>query len=291
MKNLSGEDVKLTFTGGHANTLVGNVYGTGAPTCLFLHGGGQTRHSWQATARRIGEAGARAVVIDQRGHGQSGWIEDGSYAFADYAADVLAVADEIRVRFHTATVAVGASLGGLASLMAELSRPGTLRALVLVDVVPWMEPSGVAKIQGFMGSKIDEGFASLEEAADAIAAYLPHRPRPKSLDGLRKNLRLDPDGRYRWHWDPRFLSGTRPISSNREMLESHVSDRLGDLACPVLLVRGARSELVTLDSVDRFLGHVPHAEFVDVSDAGHMVAGDSNDVFSRVVVDFVTNLK
>ena len=47
----------------------------------------------------------------------------------------------------------------------------------------------------------------LEEAADAIAAYLPHRPRPKSLEGLRKNLRLGTDGRYRWHYDPAFVSG------------------------------------------------------------------------------------
>jgi hypothetical protein len=52
----------------------------------------------------------------------------------------------------------------------------------------------------FMSERVDVGFATLEEAADFISAYLPHRPRPKDLSGLAKNLRLHPDGRYRWHW-------------------------------------------------------------------------------------------
>lgn len=279
----------------NGNRLTGNVFGEGARTCLFLHGGGQTRHSWRSTARDLGtgdtSGGTRSIIVDQRGHGDSDWAEDGGYAFTDYADDILALADTIRDHYQSGTIAIGASLGGLASLMAEVSRPGTLDALVLVDVVPWMEPSGVDKIQGFMGQKSAEGFATLDEAADAIAAYLPHRPRPKSLDGLRKNLRLGEDGRYRWHWDPRFLSGPRSINTGRGDLSKDIGDKLGSLTCPVLLVRGARSELITEAAAERFLDHVPHAQYADVSDAGHMVAGDNNDIFSKVVLEFVMNLK
>lgn len=279
----------------NGNRLVGNVYGTGPKTCLFLHGGGQTRHSWRTTARDLGaeheSGGTRSIIVDQRGHGDSDWADDGGYAFTDYADDIQALAENIKDRFRTGTIAIGASLGGLASLMAEVSRPGTLDALVLVDVVPWMEPSGVDKIQGFMGQKSAEGFATLDEAADAISAYLPHRPRPKSLDGLRKNLRLGDDGRYRWHWDPRFLSGPRSINTGRGDLSKTIGDKLDCLTCPVLLVRGARSELITEAAAERFLDHVPHAQYADVSDAGHMVAGDNNDIFSKVVLEFVVNLK
>ena len=292
---ITRDDTAIAFVGSSGNHLAGNVHGEGVQTCLFLHGGGQTRHSWQNTARLLSQGqsgtGTRSILVDQRGHGQSDWVEDGGYAFADFAADILTLADTIRDRYQTGTIAIGASLGGLASLMAELSRPGTLEALVLVDVVPWMEPSGIEKIQGFMGRKSLEGFATLEEAADAIAAYLPHRPRPKSLDGLRKNLRLGYDGRYRWHWDPRFLSGPRPINTGRETMASEVSEKLPGLECPVLLVRGARSELITQEAAERFLREVPHAEYADVTDAGHMVAGDNNDIFSKVVLEFVGKLK
>lgn len=288
------ENTETLFFGINGNRLVGNVFGHGARTCLFLHGGGQTRHSWRSTARDLGAghaSGTRSIIVDQRGHGDSDWVDDGGYAFTDYADDILVLADAVRDRFQTGTIAIGASLGGLASLMAEVSRPGTLEALVLVDVVPWMEPSGVDKIQGFMGQKSAEGFATLDEAADAISAYLPHRPRPKSLDGLRKNLRLGADGRYRWHWDPRFLSGPRSINTGRGDLSKNVSEKLGSLTCPVLLVRGARSELITEAAAERFLDYVPHAQYSDVSNAGHMVAGDNNDIFSKVVLEFVMNLK
>jgi len=292
---MAGGETESLYFRINGNRLVGNVYGTGPKTCLFLHGGGQTRHSWRSTARDLGAGkaseGTRSIIVDQRGHGDSDWADDGGYAFTDYAADIQALAESIRDRFQTGTIAIGASLGGLASLMAEVSRPGTLDALVLVDVVPWMEPSGVDKIQGFMGQKSAEGFATLDEAADAISAYLPHRPRPKSLEGLRKNLRLGEDGRYRWHWDPRFLSGPRSINTGRGDLSKNIAEKLDSLSCPVLLVRGARSELITEAAAQRFLDHVPHAQYADVSDAGHMVAGDNNDIFSKVVLEFVENLK
>lgn len=279
-----------SFAGAAGNALVADVYRGAAPACLFLHGGGQTRHSWQGAARRVNATGLGAVAVDQRGHGNSDWVEDGSYAFVDFSEDVLRLAPAIASEFGGGVIAIGASLGGLAALLAELKRPGSLEALVLVDVVPWMEPSGVEKIQGFMGERSDAGFASLEEAAEAIAAYLPHRPRPKSLEGLRKNLRLDRDGRYRWHWDPRFLNGPRPVNTDRAGLAGEIAAGLPGLDCPVLLVRGARSELVTEQAAERFLREVPHAAFVDVSDAGHMVAGDSNDAFSRAVVEFVSRI-
>ena len=57
-----------------------------------------------------------------------------------------------------------------------------------------------------------EGFASLEEVADSIAEYLPHRKRPTNFEGLRKNLRMDDDGRYRWHWDPAFVTSRRRVT-------------------------------------------------------------------------------
>ena len=97
-------------------------------------------------------------------------------------------------------IAIGASLGGLTALLAEGEAAESLfAALVVIDIAPRMDPSGVARITGFMRGH-RQGFASLAEAAEAVAAYRAQRPRPGNLDGLRKNLRKGPDGRYRWHW-------------------------------------------------------------------------------------------
>src|SRR5205085_10912095 len=95
------------------------------------------------------------------------------------------------------------------SLVAVAEAPeqaAVARALVLVDVAHQVELEGRNRIGTFMTGAPD-GFASLEEAADAIAAYNPHRPRPTDLSGLAKNLRQREDGRWVWHWDPRFVRG------------------------------------------------------------------------------------
>ena len=280
--------VRIDFEGAEKNRLSADLWdGRGHPV-IFLHGGGQTRRAWDATARRVAQHGMRAISVDQRGHGESEWVKSGNYTFADYAADVVALVRQVAARFHAAPSAVGASLGGLACLLAEVRSGPLLESLVLVDVTPRMDPTGVERIHGFMGARMEEGFASLEEAADAIAAYLPHRKRPTSLDGLRKNLRLDADGRYRWHWDPAFMKSECGIAADQAALLEEIVAALPRLRLPQLLVRGMQSELVHESFAREYVSMAPAAAYVDVGGAGHMVAGDRNDVFSEAVLDFLT---
>jgi len=254
-----------------------------------LHGGGQTRHSWGATAERLAQEGWTACVIDQRGHGDSAWIENGDYAFEDFGADAAAVAYSMRARYGAAPVTIGASLGGIASLLADgaaarKGEPRPFRALILVDITPRVDRQGVEKIQGFMRANAQDGFASVEEAAEAVAGYLPHRPRPRSTEGLKKNLRLRPDGRWRWHWDPRFIEGPRPVGRERPEVTEALVDAARGLVAPTLLVRGGSSELVAEEHVREFLALAPHAAYVD------MVAGDANDHFSSAIGEFLHGL-
>jgi len=285
-----------SLRGAAGNRLAADVFGDAGRPVLLLHGGGQTRHAWRRTAVALARAGWLAYAVDQRGHGESEWVADGAYRFEDFAADVAAVAAELQRRHGVPPVAIGASLGGIASLYAAgdaqaAGRPPILAALVLVDITPRVDLTGVAKVQGFMRTHARDGFASVEEAADAVAAYLPHRPRPRSTEGLKKNLRLHPDGRWRWHWDPRFLDGRRPVDGARR---TETEDRLiaaaRGLKIPALLVRGGSSELVQEEHAREFLALVPHARFADVSGARHMVAGDKNDQFAAAIMDFLKSL-
>jgi pimeloyl-ACP methyl ester carboxylesterase len=274
--------------GASGNALVASVTGDGERTALLLHGGGQTRHAWQRTARRLAQSGWRAVCVDQRGHGDSDWVESGAYTPLDFAADAAIVARLLMQEGAPKPVAIGASLGGIASLLAlGIENEPPFSALVLVDIVPRMDPAGVEKIQGFMRANAVTGFASVDEAADAVALYLPHRPRPASLDGLRKNLRQREDGRWHWHWDPRFLDGPASINHDAPRVEELLNVATRNLTVPTLLVRGGASELVTPEAADEFVRHARDAEFVDVAQARHMVAGDRNDAFADAVVDFL----
>jgi pimeloyl-ACP methyl ester carboxylesterase len=283
-----------SFIGASGNKLAADVYGEAGTPVLLLHGGGQTRHAWRKTAEDIARAGRTAYALDQRGHGDSEWVADGHYSFADFANDARAVADALATRSGQRPIVIGASLGGISSLLAERAaeqdNAKAFSALVLVDITPRVDSSGVDKVQGFMRAHAQEGFASVAEAADAVAQYLPHRPRPRSHEGLKKNLRLSPDGRWRWHWDPRFLEGRRTVNGDRGALEASLIDAARNLKIPALLVRGSSSELVKEAHAKEFLELVPHAEFADVTGARHMVAGDRNDAFSTAILGFLGRL-
>ena len=272
---------RITVRGEEAITLVGDAYGdVKAPPVILLHGGGQTRHAWGDTASALGRAGYSAIALDGRGHGESDWSPSGTYSIDYFVADlkrVIATLGEM-------PVLVGASLGGLTALLAEGESPGLARAVVLVDIATSAKLAGIRRIVDFMSQK-PEGYASLQEVADAIAAYQPQRPKPTNLDGLAKNVRRGPDGRYRWHWDPKFLRPSTPEGSALRPDRLQAAARA--LTVPALLVRGKLSDVVGDREVRQFLELVPQARYVDVSGAGHMIAGDNNDLFTEAVLAFL----
>ncbi len=265
---------------------------------MLLHGGGQTRHSWHHTATSLGRSGYRVFNVDLRGHGDSDWAPNGDYTIESFGGDVRTVAHEMTERdpLHRLPALVGASLGGIASMyaIAESAEP-VASALVLVDVGPKIERAGADRIGAFMMQNMEQGFANLDEVADSIGQYNPHRPRPSNLDGLKKNLRQKPDGRWYWHWDPAFISGRRGSSDETRSLTDQ--DRLSAAArviaareLPVLMVRGRHSDLLSEEGAREYQRLIPHGKYVDVAGAGHMVAGDRNDLFNDAVVNFLTAL-
>ena len=284
---------RLEFRSADGLRLVADVYGPAdGPAALLLHGFGQTRQSWGETAARLGQEGWRAYAIDQRGHGDSERSPVAAYEYANYAADVVALCEAL----GSQPLLIGASMGGVAALVAQGTAEGQLyRGLVLVDITPDIDMDGARRILSFMSANPD-GYADLEEAAEAISAYRGGRGKP-SPSGLARVLRQDDDGRWRWHWDPRALHSRRIWLSDpdaamvhREQMRTAMTSGVRNLVAPTMLVRGGSSDVVTLEAARALLAMLPHAQFVDVADATHMVAGDRNDVFSAAVLEFATPL-
>jgi pimeloyl-ACP methyl ester carboxylesterase len=274
----------------------------GSPVVLMLHGGGQTRHAWRATAASLADAGWRAIAVDLRGHGESAHPRPAAYAPDDFADDIRALIEQITVAaapvgagaasggepavtpgaITEGPIVIGASLGGIAALLALVEPPAAPAAgLVLVDVGHRFQPRGGGRVVGFMEQHSD-GFADLAEAGDAVAAYLPNRPRPRDTSGLRHNLRRKGE-RWIWHWDPEVLTAARSIMEDPSELSARLTRATAGLRQPCLLVRGAESDVLSAEIAREFVELAPSATLAEVPRAGHMVAGDDNDAFAAAI--------
>lgn len=284
---------KQTRLRGGGVELAADVWGDPAhPPIIFLHGAGQSRRAWDEAARALAARGWHALTVDHRGHGDSEWPVDTAYEWADFADDVDALVG------HCAQppVVVGASLGGIAALTAQGRAAQQLyRALILVDVTPRLRLQGVKRIVGFMAANPD-GFADLDEASQVIAEFTG-RSKPPSPEPLRQVLREGPDKRWRWHWDVRFLEGRADAilaadeeSARTNTMREELLDAARRVRVPTLVVRGAQSDMVSPHAVRELVEIVAGARYVDVADAGHMVAGDQNDRFIDAIVHFLTDL-
>jgi len=237
---------------------------------------------------------SKSLYLDTRGHGDSDWPESGDYAIDTLMGDLRSVVEQLQQSGKRKPVLVGASLGGITGLLAQgESAEQIFEALILVDITPKIEQSGVLRIVEFM-NRYQNGFSSIDEAAAAVAQYQSHRReasdhsdgkrKGQAVSGLKKNLRQREDGRYYWHWDPRLM---QHVSSLSDELYQRQCDAASKLTLPVLLIRGQQSEIVSAESANELLELVPHAQYVDIADAAHMVAGDNNDVFVQSVLEFI----
>jgi len=271
------------FSGANGHRLCGDLIGPANGTFVVLtHGGGQTRHSWGSTARTLAKEGYRVLSLDLRGHGDSDWSAERHYSIQHHAEDIAAI---IRAVTAGPVILVGASLGGLASLLVTGTlEPEKVLALILVDVAINVRPDGAKRITDFMHRHV-KGFKTLEEAADAISDYRPEQPRREDLSGLRKNLRVK-DGHYFWHWDPAMLR--RPLEDGVPIMpREELEEAAKNVTVPTLVVRGLRSDVIDEGSEDALREFIPHLETTSVRDAGHMVVGDNNAVFEERIIDFL----
>lgn len=259
----------------------------GAPVIL-LHGGGQTRWSWKGTAQDIARAeGAgkfSVYAVDMRGHGQSSWCPQGQYSLDFFAQDVRVLAGLM----SAPPVIVGASLGGISALLACGEEPqAPCAGLVLVDIAPRMEQRGTSRVGSFMRDTMG-GFDTLDQAAEAVATYARTERRDARPEGLLKNLRQDADGRYHWHWDPAFMAqGKNKSKWDPDAVERRLMAAAAQIAAPMLIVRGADSDVLSRETMDHMKEALPHIAQAEIPGARHMIAGDDNARFNAAILPFL----
>jgi pimeloyl-ACP methyl ester carboxylesterase len=265
------------FLTGDGLTLCADAVGDAkSTTVLFFHGGGQSRRSWRGAALRVAQAGYRALTFDLRGHGESDWASDGDYLLDAFGRDV----ERLLGAFNPPVVLVGASRGGQAALVGASRHPDKIRMVMLADVAPIIANAGVDPIRAFFQHSLP-GFASVDDAADALSKFLG-KPRLANVAGLAKAMRKDSTGRLYWNWDPKMVA---PEFINPPSESEAIEAAAARIECPVVLVRAEHSEVVSDDSVRRFIELKPNLIVLEAKGVGHMFTGDQNDAFADSLLE------
>jgi pimeloyl-ACP methyl ester carboxylesterase len=246
---------------------------------VCLHGGGQTAYMWEELGATLA-ATHHVLAPDLPGHGDSDPVDEMDRRAL--AATIPPLLDAFGI---DRAVFVGASLGGIVSLTLAAERQDLAVAIALIDIGHRLEDEGVNRIIDFMTRH--ESFGSLEEAAVEVAEYLPHR-RQVNVDNLRRNLRQRPDGRWVWkHSYGRRLRGVPPPEGGWRQLVAGLDAEVTGLVCPVLVLRGAASDVLSNEGAEEIASLIPDARLATVSSAGHHAAGDNPETTVGLVRAFL----
>jgi len=250
-----------------------------APPVVCLHGGGQTAYMWEELGAALAPT-HHVFAPDLPGHGDTDPVDEMDRR--SLAATIPPLLDEFGIE---RAAFVGASLGGIVSLTLAAVEPGRVASIALIDIGHRLEDEGVNRIIDFMTRH--ESFASPEEAAVEVAEYLPHR-RAVNPDNLRRNLRERPDGRWVWkHMFARRLRGAGPPVGGWRQLVAGMDREAAALRCPVLVLRGAASDVLSNEGAEEIASLIPDARLATVGSAGHHAAGENPETTVDLVRDFL----
>lgn len=253
----------------------------GAPPLLCLHGITQTAHSWDEVAADLA-ADYRVICLDQRGHGDSDWAPDGDYSRITQAADIAAVADALGL---SQFLLAGMSMGGINAITFTARHPARVLALVIVDVSPEIQRSGVESIRSFIQAA-DE-LDSFEAFVERAHQFNPRRSPENIRSRLTHNLKQLPNGKWTWKYDKYLRSGDRRFEASAL---HNLWDDVRALACPTLILKGGESDILSAESAARLQAAIPGSELVSIPGAGHSVMGDNPEAFVAAVRRFLGGL-
>jgi pimeloyl-ACP methyl ester carboxylesterase len=254
-----------------------------APVIVLLHGGHQSAHSWDLVSLHLAQR-YRVLALDQRGHGDSEWARDVTYSNNEMSLDAEAFIGAMELR---RPVLIGHSMGGRNAMLLTRRNQALLRAAVIVDVGPELSEQGRAAIAGFV--RVNEEFDDLEHFVRNVRQYDPYRSREHIERTVKYNMLQRADGKFVSKCDsnPRRLN----IVRGGGPLENITLADAAGFDLPVLLVRGANSNILAPDAAERFAAALPYGTLVTVPDCGHNVHGQNTKGFIGAVDGFLDTLR
>ncbi|MDZ7728291.1 MAG: alpha/beta hydrolase [Dehalococcoidia bacterium] len=257
----------------------------GKPPLILLHGFSSQAHYWDGLAVRLRDA-YHVYALDQRGHGDSAWADD--YTPEAMPADLAAFVDHLGLDRVTL---LGHSMGGNVAIRYTVDHPDRVERLVLADIglphhVRTLNPDN--SVQRALAT---DTFANEDAIYEYYRKLVPGLDWAKHGPALMHNFRQQEDGSYTYKFDPalrkRLLGDDPEIQERQRANAEHVRARTGNVTCPVLVIRGEHSDILSREHAEETVAAFPNAKLVEIPGTTHMVPTDNPRAFRDTVRDFL----
>jgi pimeloyl-ACP methyl ester carboxylesterase len=234
----------------------------GKPPLLCVHGLTGNAHNFDALAPRLSSS-YQVMSLDVRGRGDSGWTAGNEYTPQNYAADLAGFLDELKIERVTL---IGTSMGGMISILFAGGYPHRIEKLILNDIGPDIDPAGIARIGSYVGEAPAE-FNNLQEVAAYYREHYPpmrNIPEPHLVEQVQWSVKPADHGKLTWKMDPQIR---KPMRTAARPLDLWVP--FARIEAPVLVLRGAESDILARRTVERMKSVNRSIEAVEIAGVGH----------------------
>lgn len=253
---------------------------------ILLHDYGSTSSVWQECAAELARE-YRVIALDQRGHGGSQRATDHNYSRASQVEDIEAFVESLRLR--TVTL-IGHGMGGANALCFAAEQPEIVTALVVIEAAPDVLRSGVENLRRLFASA--DGFDSHDQAIETFSMFYPYATEEQLTRRVRSMVTATGEGSFAWDFDPIFRDATarppEPDPGQRRM--ANLWDCVERVQCPVMIVRGAETDMLTPEAIQRLHRRIPGSRVSLIEEAGHAVPSDQPAALGQHVREFLQSL-
>lgn len=234
----------------------------GAPIVMMIHGLTQQAHVFDGIATKLAST-FHVYCLDVRGRGESEWGPPNGYHTDSYVEDLEAVRAALGIE---QMALVGTSMGGMIAIQYAARHPANVTKVVLNDIGPEVDPVGGQRVMAMLTGAVD-AFPDLKAVVKYYrtenAPVLGKRSDDDVLEYARWHVRKADTGVFTWKMDS-AVRRAAPVAPAMEPWSAFKA-----IACPVLVIRGAESDILSREGLARMIEALPGTESVMVPGVGH----------------------
>jgi pimeloyl-ACP methyl ester carboxylesterase len=235
-------------------------------------------HVWDEFAQTF-RAQYHVIALDQRGHGESQWREDGAYSIFDHFSDLACFIEGLGLKD---LIVIGHSMGGRNALFYAACSPNRVVQLILVDTRPGNDPESSKALKNLL-THIPLQAGSVEEVVKRFHTLSPYLSKEICHHIVTHGFKKMTNRKWVPKFDVRMIQQLEKSDYDTENLWPF----LQNIICRSLVIRGEKSSFLSRKVAQKICRFIPNAELEEIAESSHFPAQENPNIFNKVISDFL----